>query len=79
MVRVQRLVVRDPEERHDLSGTNADKLRELTARLAELRQGAYQTMNYTAGFDECLSVDQVAAQHRGFVAPPCVRGNNTYD
>jgi hypothetical protein len=67
----------DPEERRDLSGTHADKLRELTARLAELRQGAYQTMNYTADFDKCLTVDQVAAQHHGFVAPPCVLGNST--
>ncbi len=68
----------DPEERHDLSGTDPDKLRELTERLAELRQGTYQTMNYTAGLDKCLTVDQVAAQHHGFVAPPCVLGTSTW-
>jgi hypothetical protein len=68
----------DPEERHDLSGSDPAKLHELTARLAQLQNSSYQTMNYTAGFDQCDTVDQVAAKHRGFVAPPCTFGNGSH-
>ena len=31
----------------------------------------YQTMNYTEGCDHCLTVLEVAAKYRGFMAPPC--------
>jgi hypothetical protein len=68
----------DPQERTDLSLLNPDTLKELTARLDEIRKGEYQTMNYTAGCDECLTVDAVAAKYNGFVAPPCSCGNASY-
>lgn len=61
----------DPFERQDLSSKLPDKLRELTERLSELRAGAYQTLNYTAGCDDCMTDDEVAATHHGFLAPSC--------
>lgn len=61
----------DPEERVDLSKQNPEKLQELADRLAVLRRGSYQTMNYTANCDECETIEKIAATHRGFLAPAC--------
>jgi hypothetical protein len=58
-------------EMHDLSAQFPDKLRELAVRLSSIQRTAFQTWNYTAQCDACQTVEAVAAEHRGFVAPPC--------
>ena len=65
----------DPSEKRELSAEFPDKLAELAGRLAEIRKTAFQTWNYTAGCDECETVEEVAASHHGFVAPPCTCGS----
>ena len=58
-------------EMRDLSAQFPDKLRELAMRLRSIQRTAFQTWNYTAQCDACQTVEAVAAEHRGFVAPPC--------
>jgi hypothetical protein len=64
----------DPEERHECGAQYPAKLKELVDRLAVLDAGAFQTWNYTAGYDKCSSPADVARAHRNFVAPPCEKG-----
>lgn len=61
----------DPREMTDLSFEFPDKLRELSNRLEILRAGSFQTRNYTAGCDDCQTMQQVAANNEGFLAPLC--------
>ena len=35
--------------------------------------GRFQT-NSTGGYDDCISVDQFAAEHQGFTGPLCKKG-----
>ena len=61
----------DPRELADLSSKYPQKLQQLSSRLIELRKGAFQTMNYTAGCDNCETMGQVAAGQHGFLGPLC--------
>ena len=69
----------DPREMLDLSSKYPAKLQELASRLSVLRAGQYQTRNYTAGCDDCSTMQQVAAANKGFLGPLCRCENPVVD
>ena len=60
----------DKEERHDLSASHPALQQRLKAKLAAFVATKFQT-NSSMGHDNCVSLPEYAAAHRGFLGPPC--------
>ena len=60
----------------DLSASLPDVKANLTAELAKVMAGAYQT-NDTPGYNNCVDEKAWSNAHRNFLGPPCTKGNAT--